>query len=433
MRRSVWSIPWCPYPRISASPHRHRWYRAPEILVGWKRYTAAVDVWAVGTILGELLNRRPMLPGVDSIHQMDLIIDMFGKPDEAFIQECRKPSFRQQLRESDDTPAAHLSCRYPKASAAAIDFMYRVMELHPDARLSAAQALEHGFVSGFKSPFVDASFHCQTPLPPLPSAEFAFERLKNTSSSLRAELLREGTDCRCGRIAPVVLILYVSLCTASEALPPRGAPTNRHSSARWSYFLYMFPLYSFTIYYIVSSPVTALMAAMKTIDSTQTIEEGDNGSNSAADSQRISSGVTFETGGGTREEGYSAALNPADGSYLETASAAEGSGRPPLYPSGPVKLEDSGVLPSDVRDKENVIHKPMPTRPLGILGRKCNRLEGKRKECEMERDGDSPLVKRRSSSADCVEYEAEAPAMRGGGRTEQSFVDVVSHPVMVTH
>lgn len=51
----------------------------------------------------------------------------------------------------------------------------------------------------------------------------------------------------------------------------------------------------------------------------------------------------------------------------------------------------------------------------------------------MERDGDSPLVKRRSSSADCVEYEAEAPAMRGGGRTEQSFVDVVSHPVMVTH
>jgi serine/threonine protein kinase len=28
-----------------------RWYRAPEILVGWQHYTFAIDTWAVGTIL----------------------------------------------------------------------------------------------------------------------------------------------------------------------------------------------------------------------------------------------------------------------------------------------------------------------------------------------------------------------------------------------
>lgn len=31
------------------------WYRAPEILFGSKTHTTAIDMWAVGCILGELL------------------------------------------------------------------------------------------------------------------------------------------------------------------------------------------------------------------------------------------------------------------------------------------------------------------------------------------------------------------------------------------
>ncbi len=40
-----------------------RWYRAPEVILSWKRYSTAVDMWSVGCILGELINRRPVLPG----------------------------------------------------------------------------------------------------------------------------------------------------------------------------------------------------------------------------------------------------------------------------------------------------------------------------------------------------------------------------------
>jgi serine/threonine protein kinase len=43
-----------------------RWYRPPEILLGTKEYTKAIDMWAVGCILGEMLLRRPILPGRDS-------------------------------------------------------------------------------------------------------------------------------------------------------------------------------------------------------------------------------------------------------------------------------------------------------------------------------------------------------------------------------
>ena len=44
-----------------------RWYRAPELLLAYDEYGPSVDVWSVGCILGELLKRRPILPGTDSM------------------------------------------------------------------------------------------------------------------------------------------------------------------------------------------------------------------------------------------------------------------------------------------------------------------------------------------------------------------------------
>lgn len=40
-----------------------RWYRAPEIMLSSKSYTKAIDIWSVGCIFGEMLNRRPLFPG----------------------------------------------------------------------------------------------------------------------------------------------------------------------------------------------------------------------------------------------------------------------------------------------------------------------------------------------------------------------------------
>ena len=40
-----------------------RWYRAPELLFGARKYGTGVDIWAVGCILAELLLRLPLLPG----------------------------------------------------------------------------------------------------------------------------------------------------------------------------------------------------------------------------------------------------------------------------------------------------------------------------------------------------------------------------------
>lgn len=42
-----------------------RWYRAPEIMLTFKEYTKAIDVWSVGCILAEMLSGKPLFPGKD--------------------------------------------------------------------------------------------------------------------------------------------------------------------------------------------------------------------------------------------------------------------------------------------------------------------------------------------------------------------------------
>lgn len=49
-----------------------RWYRAPEIMLSCRVYTNAIDVWSVGCILAELLGRKPLFPGDDYIHQLQV-------------------------------------------------------------------------------------------------------------------------------------------------------------------------------------------------------------------------------------------------------------------------------------------------------------------------------------------------------------------------
>lgn len=51
-------------------------YRAPEIMLSWKEYTKAIDVWSVGCIFAELLGRKPLFPGKDYIHQLNLITNV---------------------------------------------------------------------------------------------------------------------------------------------------------------------------------------------------------------------------------------------------------------------------------------------------------------------------------------------------------------------
>ena len=57
------------------------WYRAPELLFRSPFHGQAVDMWAVGCVLGELLLRQPLFPGRHSeVDQLAQIFRLLGTP-----------------------------------------------------------------------------------------------------------------------------------------------------------------------------------------------------------------------------------------------------------------------------------------------------------------------------------------------------------------
>ncbi|KAL1180913.1 hypothetical protein V6Z11_A02G010800, partial [Gossypium hirsutum] len=53
-----------------------RWHRAPETVAELFNYSAAVDVWSVGCIFMELMDRKPLFPGGDDVHQLRLLLEV---------------------------------------------------------------------------------------------------------------------------------------------------------------------------------------------------------------------------------------------------------------------------------------------------------------------------------------------------------------------
>ncbi|CAI7585812.1 unnamed protein product [Penicillium pancosmium] len=62
-----------------------RYYRAPEIMLTWKRYNEKVDIWSAGCIFAEMIMGKPLFPGKDHIDQFSVITQLLGSPPENLI------------------------------------------------------------------------------------------------------------------------------------------------------------------------------------------------------------------------------------------------------------------------------------------------------------------------------------------------------------
>ena len=149
-----------------------RWYRAPEIMLSFKMYTKAIDIWAVGCILAELLTGRPLFPGRDYSHQLDLILDVIGTPslDEFYAITSRRS--RDYIRALPIRKRRPFPTLFPHASKEAIDFLSKTLvrllvffdpekcltkfllqTFDPKKRLTVDEALEHPYLSAYVSTF----------------------------------------------------------------------------------------------------------------------------------------------------------------------------------------------------------------------------------------------------------------------------------------
>ncbi|KAJ2725569.1 bleomycin hydrolase [Coemansia sp. Benny D115] len=122
------------------------WYRAPELLMGATEYTAAVDLWSVGCVLGELLVHRPFMPGNTEAEQMQLIADVIGAPNTRIWPGFSQfPGAQALLARLGDRRFNNLRRAVPNASSSAILLLNALLTYDPRRRIGAQQALDHAF------------------------------------------------------------------------------------------------------------------------------------------------------------------------------------------------------------------------------------------------------------------------------------------------
>eukprot|EP00742_Colponemidia_sp_Colp-10_P008345 GILJ01009035.1.p1 GENE.GILJ01009035.1~~GILJ01009035.1.p1 ORF type:complete len:440 (+),score=30.18 GILJ01009035.1:198-1322(+) len=159
-----------------------RWYRAPEIMLSWREYTKAVDMWSVGCILAELLARQPLFPGTNYVNQLHLILEILGSPsleDTQYIESERARSYIHNLPQRPGIPFSQL---FANCNPLAVDLLQHLLLFNPAKRFTVEQALRHPYLASLYDPAEDST---------CPSVfQFQFENLA-PSAPLAMERLQE--------------------------------------------------------------------------------------------------------------------------------------------------------------------------------------------------------------------------------------------------
>ncbi|QNP99977.1 Mitogen-activated protein kinase [Yarrowia lipolytica] len=153
-----------------------RWYRAPEIMLTFKEYTKAIDMWSIGCILAEMLGGRPLFPGRDYHSQLTMILDVLGTPTMEDYYSVKSRRAREYIRSLPFKKKLPFSQLFPKANPLAIDLLEKLLTFNPAKRITVEEALVHPYLEQYHDADDEPTAE------PIPDEFFDFDRNKDELS-----------------------------------------------------------------------------------------------------------------------------------------------------------------------------------------------------------------------------------------------------------
>jgi len=163
-----------------------RWYRAPEVVLLASEYTAAIDMWSVGCILSELINRKPLVAGKDHLDQIRKIVGLLGNPTEEDIHWLPpNGAARAFLKKCPAAARPDWPTILPSASPKALEAVESMLRFDPSIRITGMEALRLKYFDGT---FKESDLTIDTASVPV---DWTFDSFEPTKSLLQQLMYAE--------------------------------------------------------------------------------------------------------------------------------------------------------------------------------------------------------------------------------------------------
>ncbi|KAJ7382380.1 Cyclin-dependent kinase 8 [Desmophyllum pertusum] len=157
------------------------WYRAPELLLGARHYTKAIDIWAIGCIFAELLTCEPIfhcrqedIKTSNPYHheQLDRIFNVMGFPQEKDWEDIRKMpehgTLIKDFRKANYVSASlwkYMEKHKVKQDSRAFQLLSKLLVMDPNKRITSDQTLQDPYFKEDPLPTADAFAGMTIPYP----------------------------------------------------------------------------------------------------------------------------------------------------------------------------------------------------------------------------------------------------------------------------
>ncbi|KDQ33953.1 hypothetical protein PLEOSDRAFT_185666 [Pleurotus ostreatus PC15] len=124
------------------------WYRAPEVLLGSRHYSTAIDMWSVGCIFAEMaMHGHPLFPGDSEIDQIFKIFRILGTPnDETWPGVSALPDYKSTFPQWSEQDLGRIVSTLDEDG---LDMLKKTLTYDSAKRISAKRALIHPYFAGY--------------------------------------------------------------------------------------------------------------------------------------------------------------------------------------------------------------------------------------------------------------------------------------------